>query len=69
MDNETKFSIFLILIVICIIGLAVVFKKHKCEMRWAASGMLAKWSVSTGCMLETEAEHWIPADNYQERAP
>lgn len=69
MDDDTKFAILLLLIFIVVIAFAAILKKTQCEGGWEGSGMTAKWSIATGCLLETQPGKWIPADNYQERAP
>lgn len=65
MEKEDWFVIFGLFLFIFVIIMGLLWaKSYQCEQTWKDSGVLSKWSFSTGCLIQKDNK-WLPANSYR----
>lgn len=55
---------------IILVGVAVGISAHQCRVRWEGSGLQSRYEfLGGGCLVQTAAGRWIPADRVREVNP
>lgn len=71
MDENTKYSIIMVLICLGLVILAITTVKIidmvKCNAQTSQIGYPAKWGLFSGCMIEIAPNQWIPLSAYYYR--
>jgi hypothetical protein len=60
--TDRQALMFIIGIIVIFITLIYLGKSHGCSGRWEESGTRAKYSPSSGCIVEVSEGHWFPEE-------